>query len=57
MTIQPYRKADELEQLRYRLDLFFMPPGPKDWKNPVAIKNFNLTTRMAQTTLVGLLSG
>lgn len=23
----------------YQLDLFFRPPGPKDWKNPVATKN------------------
>lgn len=40
MAIQPYRKADEPEQLRCQLDLFFMPLGPKDWKNPLAIKNF-----------------
>lgn len=40
MATQLYRKADEPEKLQYQLDLFFMPPGPKDWKNPVAIKNF-----------------
>lgn len=30
MAIWPYWKADEPEQLRYQLDLFFMLPGPKD---------------------------
>lgn len=39
VATQPFRKADESEQPRHPLDLFFIPAGPKDWKNPVVIQN------------------